>query len=126
MEILKWTAACFFFLILGIFLGENNSPEPCIRNFERSVDMNTFAQIHQDAINDTEQQVWFEGSADERVMSRRDWTLELFERMDGQNHERAVRGEHLITNDTYFVVPANCYATELDSMFGPLLLKKEE
>jgi hypothetical protein len=121
------SAACASFFVAGKYVGENYTyPEPCIANLHSTTDP-WFASMHQEALENTDERVWYADTPDERVMSSYTWTMELIEFMTTQPNSNlnmhVVYGEGTGRDDKVYYVPSGCYATDLQSWNGPTLLE---
>jgi len=112
----------------GMLYERYTAPEPCIKNFARSIGNHPFAHQHQEIVDDTEVRVWFKGTEDEVEQSGRDFMQQLIDWVPEDGGENAfgtvVQGESFMTSDREYYVPKDCYATDLDSWNGPTLYRR--
>lgn len=109
----------------GMLYERYTAPEPCIVNFSTTIDNHPFAYVYQEMVDDTEVTVWYEGTDNEVVQSRRDLMQKLIDYNSGTNaFGTIVKGESFVTSHREYYVPRDCYATDLDSFRGPTLYRK--
>src|SRR6056297_2723801 len=112
----------------GMLYERHTAPEPCIKNFARSIGNHPFAHQDQEIVDDTEVRVWFKGTEDEVEQSGRDFMQQLIDWVPEDGGENAfgtvVQGESFMTSDREYYVPKDCYATDLDSWNGPTLYRR--